>query len=44
VLAYGAAGLGVVGIIFTGIALFVPNLPHDVIHWIEQLFSAGGGH
>jgi hypothetical protein len=44
ILAYGAAGLGVVGIIFTGIALFVPNLPHDVIHWIEQLFSAGGGH
>ena len=44
VLAYGAAGLGVIGLIFTGIGLFVPHVPHDVIHWVQQLFSAGGAH
>jgi hypothetical protein len=43
-LAYGAAGLGVVGLIFTGLGLFAPNLPHDVMHWFAQTFSAGGAH
>jgi hypothetical protein len=44
VLAYAAAGIGVVGLIFTGIGLFVPHMPHDVVHWIESLFAAGGAH
>jgi hypothetical protein len=44
VLAYGAAGLGVIGLIFTGLGLFVPNATHDVIHWFESLLSTGGAH
>ena len=43
-LAYAAAGVGVIGLIFTGLGLFAPNLPHDVLHWVQQLFSAGGTH
>ena len=39
VLAYGAAGLGVIGLIFTGIGLFAPEFLHDVGH----MFAAGGG-
>jgi len=41
---YAAAGVGVIGLIFTGLGLFAPNLPHDVLHWVQQLFSAGGTH
>src|SRR5262250_3861852 len=28
-LVYGAVGLGIVGLAFTGLALWAPNLPHD---------------
>src|SRR5262245_437496 len=44
VLAYGAIGLCIVGLGFTGLGLFAPNVPHDVVHWIEQLFHASGTH
>jgi len=44
-LAYAAAGLGVIGIIFSGFGLFSPTVPHDVLHWIQHFFVAtGGGH
>ena len=43
-LAYGAAGLGVIGLIFMGVGLFAPNAPHDVMHWFERLLSSGGAH
>jgi hypothetical protein len=41
-LAYGAAGLGGTGLIFTGLGLFAPNTPHDAMHWFEHLFHAAG--
>jgi hypothetical protein len=43
-LAYGAAGVGVVGLIFAGLGLFAPNVPHDVIHWFSHFFQAAGSH
>ena len=43
-LAYGAIGLGVVGLLFTGLALFAPGLPHDVVHWFQHFFEASGTH
>ena len=42
-LAYGAGGLGIVGLIFTGMGLFEPDMPHDVLHWVAHFFEAGGG-
>jgi hypothetical protein len=43
-LAYGAGGLGLVGLLFTGLGLFAPNVPHDALHWFSHLFQAAGGH
>jgi hypothetical protein len=43
-LAYGAGGLGIIGLIFTGIGLFRPNMLHDILHWAEHLFTASGTH
>jgi hypothetical protein len=43
-LVYGAVGLGVLGLAFTGLGLWAPNVPHDVLHWFVQLSGAGGGH
>jgi Domain of unknown function (DUF4337) len=43
-LVYGAIGLGLGGLGFTALGLFAPNVPHDVIHWIEHLFHASGTH
>jgi hypothetical protein len=43
-LVYGAVGLGVLGLAFTGLGLWAPNVPHDVLHWFVQLFAGGGGH
>jgi hypothetical protein len=40
VLAYSAAGLGIVGLIFAGLGLFAPELPHQVM----AMFMGGGGH
>ncbi len=43
-LAFGSIGLGVVGLIFTGLGLFAPETLHDMTHWVQHLFEAGGGH
>jgi hypothetical protein len=42
VMVYAAAGVGVIGLMFTGLGLFAPNVPHDILHWVQQLFSSGG--
>jgi hypothetical protein len=45
VLVFGAMGVGLVGLVFTGFGFFAPNVPHDLMHWITSLFMAtGGGH
>jgi hypothetical protein len=45
VLAYGSIGLGVLGLIFTGLGLFAPETLHDVMHWFQHFFqTSGGGH
>jgi hypothetical protein len=43
VLAYGAAALGVLGLVFTGVGLFAPEVPHDVLHWFLHFFAGGAG-
>jgi hypothetical protein len=43
-LVYAAAGLGLLGLVFTGLGLFAPTVPHDVLHWVEHFFAASGGH
>jgi Domain of unknown function (DUF4337) len=43
-LAYGAAALGVVGLLFTALGLFAPDVPHDVLHWFSHLFQGARGH
>jgi Domain of unknown function (DUF4337) len=43
-LAWGAAGLGLVGIALFAMGLFAPQIPHDMMHWVEHLFRAGGAH
>ena len=42
VMVYAAAGVGVIGLLFTALGLFAPNAPHDVLHWVQHLFSSGG--
>jgi len=44
ILVYAAAGVGLIGIVFTALGLFAPNAPHDAWHWVEQLFRGGGVH
>jgi len=41
-LAYGAAGVGVVGLIFTGIGLFAPQVPHELMHLLPHGLQAAG--
>jgi Domain of unknown function (DUF4337) len=43
-LVYGAIGLGVIGLMFTGVGLLAPHAPHDLMHWVEHLFKASGTH
>jgi hypothetical protein len=43
-LVYGSIGLGLIGLMFTGMGLFAPNAPHDLMHWVEHLFKASGTH
>jgi Domain of unknown function (DUF4337) len=43
-LAYGAAGVGVIGLIFTGFGLLAPNAVHDLMHWLSHFFQAAGTH
>ena len=42
-LAYGAVGVGLLGVVLTGTGLFMPELLHDILHWFEALFAGGGG-
>jgi hypothetical protein len=43
VLTFGSIGLGVVGLLFTGLGLFAPEAMHDALHGLQHLFEAGGG-
>jgi metal-dependent amidase/aminoacylase/carboxypeptidase family protein len=43
-LAYGAAGVAGIGLIFTGFGLFAPNVPHDAVHWVSHFFQGAGAH
>jgi len=43
-LAYGSAGLGILGLALTGMGLFAPEMPHDILHWFQHLFAASGTH
>lgn len=43
-LVYGSIGLGIVGIVFTAIGLFAPDIPHDVMHWMEGLLHGNAHH
>jgi hypothetical protein len=43
-LVYGAAGVALIGVGFTCLGLFAPNLPHDAVHWLTHFFQAGGSH
>ena len=42
-LAYAAVGVGLLGVALTGTGLFMPELLHNILHWLEALF-AGGHH
>jgi hypothetical protein len=42
-LAYAAGGLGLIGLVLTGIGLFAPELPHDALHGLLQMLGLGGG-
>jgi hypothetical protein len=43
-LAYGAGGVALIGLLFTGLGLFAPNVPHDAVHWVSHFFQAAGTH
>jgi hypothetical protein len=43
-LVWGSIGLGILGLIFTCMGLFAPEMPHDVLHWVQHFFAAGGTH
>ncbi|HEY7243134.1 MAG TPA: DUF4337 domain-containing protein [Xanthobacteraceae bacterium] len=43
-LAYGAAALGVVGLLFTALGLFAPDVPHEALHWVTHMFQGAPGH
>src|SRR5262249_17191041 len=42
VLAYIAGALGLIGLLFTGIGLFAPDLPHEALHWVAHFFEGSG--
>jgi hypothetical protein len=41
-LVYGALGVAVLGLAFTGLGLFAPEVPHDLMHWVQHFFAASG--
>jgi hypothetical protein len=43
-LVYGSIGLGVLGLILTGMGLFRPETTHEVLHWLGHLSAASGTH
>jgi len=42
-LMWGAVGLGILGLLLTGMGLFAPEMPHDITHWFQHLFQASSG-
>ncbi|MCC6778722.1 MAG: DUF4337 domain-containing protein [Hyphomicrobiales bacterium] len=43
-LVYGSMGLAVIGLVFTGIGLLAPDIPHDGLHWLEGLLHGSAHH
>ena len=43
-LVYGAVGVGAVGLVFTGIGLFAPQVPHELMHLLPHGLQAAGAH
>jgi uncharacterized protein DUF4337 len=43
-LVWGAGALGLVGLGLTCLGLFKPEATHDLMHWLEHLFTATGTH
>jgi hypothetical protein len=43
-LVYLAMGLAAVGLGFMGLGLFAPHVTHDVMHWVEHLFTSSATH
>jgi hypothetical protein len=43
-LAYAAICVGLLGVMLTGTGIFMPEMLHNILHWIEALFASGGGH
>jgi len=43
-LAYAGAVLGAIGLVFTGLGIFAPDLPHEAMHWISHFFQATSAH
>src|SRR4051812_16150149 len=43
-LAYAAIGVGLLGVVLTGLGFLMPDLLHNILHWFEALFAGGGHH
>ena len=43
-LAYGAAGIGLIGLVFTAFGLLHPDALHHATHWFAHFFQASGAH
>jgi len=42
-LAWGALGVGLLGVLFMTTGFVMPTFPHDALHFAEGLFGGGGG-
>jgi ABC-type nickel/cobalt efflux system permease component RcnA len=42
-LAWGALGVGLLGVLFMTTGFVMPTFPHDVLHYAEGFFGGGGG-
>lgn len=43
-LAYGAAAVGIIGLVFTGLGLFAPEAMHEATHWFSHFFQPEAAH
>ena len=43
-LAYGAIGVGLIGLVFTALGLLAPDALHHATHWFAPFFQASGAH
>jgi len=43
VLAWAAIAVGLIGVMFVTTGFVLPTFVHDVLHFVEGLFSSGGG-